>query len=105
MARSHILWRLFAAYGVLLTVSFLSLGWLLVGRMERHLLHEIQHDLEVKTLLIRNMTSGQPEADLPTLIARIAKDVSARVTIIKADGQVIADSDEQPAKMENHADR
>ena len=34
MWRSRIFWRLFGAYGILLTISFGTLGWLLIGRME-----------------------------------------------------------------------
>ena len=40
------IWRLFGAYSILLTISFGLLGWLLIGRMENHLLQEVRHDLE-----------------------------------------------------------
>lgn len=105
MWRSRIFWRLFGAYCVLLIVSFGVLGWLLIGRMERHLLQEIQQGLEGKTLFLRELVNRYDEAALQAQVVRIAKETKARITLVRADGQVVADSDEQPARMENHADR
>src|SRR5437762_1161617 len=64
MIRSRIFWRLFAAYSILLIVSFGLLGWLLV-----------------------------------------AQDTSSRITLIRADGRVLADSGERLDRIENHLDR
>jgi two-component system phosphate regulon sensor histidine kinase PhoR len=105
MWRSRILWRLFGAYSFLLAVSFGLLGWLLVSRIENHLLQEMQQGLEVKSLLLRNLVNRYDEADLPELAGRLAKETNARITLIRADGKVIADSAEQPAKMQKHDDR
>src|SRR5438067_319540 len=105
MWRSRIFWRLFGAYSILLIVSFGLLGWLLIGRMEAHLLHEIRHGLEVKTALICDLANRHDESELQSLVSRIAQETRARVTLICAGGKVLADSDEQPAKMENHGDR
>src|SRR2546426_4764785 len=105
MWRSRILWRLFGVNGALLIASFGLLGWLLIGRMENHLLQEIRHGLEVKTLLIRDLVNRHDEADLPAQTSRAAKETSARITLIRAGGNVLADSDEQPARMENHGER
>ena len=70
MWRSRIFWRLFGAYSILLTVSFGLLGWLLVDRMENHLLQEIQHGLEIKTLLIRDLVNRQDSGRGPRCAPR-----------------------------------
>lgn len=36
---------------------------------------------------------------------QLAREVGGRITVIAADGEVLADSEEDPAKMENHGDR
>jgi two-component system phosphate regulon sensor histidine kinase PhoR len=105
MWRSPIFWRLFGVYSLLLAVSFGLLGWLLIGRMENHLLQEIQKGLEVKTALIKDLVNRTSESEMQEQVARIAHDTSARITLIRAKGEVLADSHEQPEKMENHLDR
>src|SRR4051812_34621517 len=104
MWRSRIFWRLFGAYGILLFVSFGMLGWVLIGRMENHLLQEIRHGLEIKTLLLRDLVNRHGESELQEQISRLAKETSSRITLIRASGEVLADSSELPAKMENHRD-
>jgi two-component system phosphate regulon sensor histidine kinase PhoR len=105
MWRARIHWRLFAAYSILLTVSFGLLGWLLIGRMENHLLQEVQHGLEVKTLLVRDLVNRHDQSELQEHVTRLAKETHARITLIDASGAVLADSGEQPQKMENHKNR
>lgn len=105
MWRSRIFWRLFGAYGLLLIASFGLLGSLLLGRMENHLLQEIQRGLEMKTLFLRDLVTQQPASSLQQMIGRLAEEAKARITLIRADGVVLADSAEQPEKMENHLDR
>jgi two-component system phosphate regulon sensor histidine kinase PhoR len=68
-------------------------------------LREVQHGLAVKTLLIRDLVNQQDESALHGQIAHIAKNTGARITLIREGGTVLADSEEQPAKMENHKDR
>src|ERR1019366_878538 len=105
MWRSRIFWRLFSAYGILLILSFGMLGWVLIGRMERHLLQEIRHGLEIKTLFLRELVNRHDESKLQEQISLLAKETNARITLIRVTGEVLADSSEQPAKMENHRDR
>jgi two-component system, OmpR family, phosphate regulon sensor histidine kinase PhoR len=105
MWRSRIFWRLFGASSVLLIFSFGMLGWLLIGRIENHLLQEVQQGLQDKTLLVRNLVNAQREGNLQEQITRLGKETRARITLIQASGKVEADSAEKPEKMENHLDR
>jgi two-component system phosphate regulon sensor histidine kinase PhoR len=105
MWRSRIFWRLFAVYALLLIVSFSVLGWLLIQRIENHLLQEIQQGLEIKTLLVRELVNRHPEAALQAQITRVAGETGARITLIRDNGDVLADSAEEPGKMENHGER
>jgi len=105
MWRSRIFWRLFGAYTAILTVCFGVLGWLLIQRIENHLLQEIQHGLEIKTLLLRDLVSRHDESDLQAEILRVAAETNSRITLVRMNGEVVADSAEQPSKMENHRDR
>jgi two-component system phosphate regulon sensor histidine kinase PhoR len=43
--------------------------------------------------------------DLDSLVKVIGNDIKSRITIIDNDGKVLADSKENPLKMQNHSDR
>src|SRR3989442_15508279 len=105
MWRSRIFWRLFGAYSILLTFSFGTLGWLLIDRMENHLLQEIQHGLEIKTLLLRDLVNHIGEAELQEQMLRVAQETNARITLIDASGKVLADSGEKLDRIENYLNR
>src|SRR6476659_11062828 len=105
MCRSRSFWRLFGVYAALLIASFSVLGWFLIQRIENHLLQEIQHSLEIKTLLLRDLVKRHGESELQEQITRVATETNSRITLIRDNGAVLADSAERPSKMENHADR
>src|SRR5262245_4644595 len=105
MWRSRIFWRLFLTFSVLLTIAIGLLGWLLVGRIQTHLLDEIQANLELKTLLIRDLVVRQTKEEWQETVSRLAREAKGRITLIAADGIVLADSSEAPEMMENHKDR
>jgi len=83
----------------------LSLVGLYVDRQERTaLVQQALSRLEAETSLIsREAAAARLEGDAWS--RRIGERAKARVTVIAADGRVLADSDEVSARMENHADR
>ncbi len=105
MWRSHIFWRLFGAYCVLLALSLVFLGWVLISRMESHLLDEIRLDLEAKTIFVNELTASRKADEWQQTMFRLGKDTRTRISLIADDGKVLADSDELPEQMENHLDR
>src|SRR5438046_1049020 len=105
MWQSRIFWRLFGAYSLVVTLALGFLGWLLIGRIETHLLEEVRHHLEMKTLLLRVLVEDRTPLQLQKMATRLAGDMNARITLIATDGLVLADSSENPGTMENHKDR
>jgi two-component system phosphate regulon sensor histidine kinase PhoR len=104
MVRSRIFWRLFAAYGLLMAVALGLVGWLIQQRVEAHLVSEIQRNLAADVQLARDLVTVQPQsaAQQAAQVQRLAEITQARITLIAADGVVIADSAEDPARMDNH---
>src|SRR5437868_879201 len=51
------------------------------------------------------LESGAARSDLDALAKRLGKDTGTRVTIMRADGTVIGDSDADPSLLENHSER
>ena len=105
MWRSRFFWRMFGAYSLLFFVAFVFLGWFLIGRIEKHLLRDKQNTLELKSSLVRDLVNRFTEAELQSQTSRLAGDINARITLIRADGVVIAESAERLEKLDNHGYR
>src|SRR5262249_20488405 len=108
MWRSRMFWRLFGTYGVLLLAAIALLGAVLASRIERHYQRQINDRLLTRALLVREIVENWPADQVDRLqerMQRIGKEIAARITLIRADGQVVADSNEDPQKMESHANR
>ena len=108
MWRSRIFWRIFGTYGVLLVAAIGLLGILVVGRVERHFLQQIEGSLRIKAILVREAVAGQSAshaAQLQSRMMALRREIATRITLLADDGRVLADSEEDPQRMENHADR
>src|SRR5262249_43200854 len=107
MVHSRIFWRLFGAYSLLLALALGSLGWAVAGRIEARLLDDIRHNLEIKTVLLRDQVTalGLGSSGLQKKITKLGRETESRITVIADDGRVLADSHEDPAHMENHGTR
>jgi two-component system, OmpR family, phosphate regulon sensor histidine kinase PhoR len=51
---------------------------------------------------IRGYLERDQAAEMDAYVKRISRDIQARVTVIAADGKVLADSERDPGQMENH---
>src|SRR5437868_4457613 len=99
MWHSRMFWRLFGTYGVLWLAAIGVLGWVIVGRVETQYLGQIEDSLRTKAVLLREITRGRPAAEAPFLQARIEalkQEITTRITLLAADGTVLADSERDP---------
>ena len=109
MLRSRFLGKLYASYATLILVTAAAVG-LLVGRwIETDSLREMHEALEARATLLRAVAwpalAGQSDPRFQKEIQGLGKAIGTRLTVIRADGVVIADSEEDPARMDNHANR
>ncbi len=109
MARSRLLWKLYAGYAVLIVICTTVIGGLTAARMEKNTLSDIRHVLEVQAVYLRSMIersrAGEDGNAFQEMIAPLASKLDTRITIIDADGKVLADSERDPATMDNHGTR
>src|SRR5690348_12791580 len=108
MWRSRMFWRLALSYTLLLLAAVGLLGVAALGRVERHFLDQAEDGLRAKAGLVREAVRGVPAGDAKALRERVrtlGAAAGTRVTLLAPDGRVLADSDEDPARMENHAGR
>ena len=109
MIRSRILWKLFAGYVVLISLSTVIVGILVSKQVEKETLKEIEQSLNVRATLLRGMAldifSVSSKKKHQERIKSLGKVTNTRFTIIRLDGTVLADSQEDPKSMDNHANR
>src|SRR5262249_13760007 len=100
-------WRLFLIFGGLLCISIGPLGFVIVHRVESSYLEQIEGSLRSKAILVREVILDRPTqpANLQQQIHDLGKETGARITLIRADGLVLADSHRNPRTMDNHGDR
>ena len=109
MLRSRILWKLFAGYVILILLSTIVVGVLVSKQVEEQTLLEIERSLDVRATLLRGLAlelfSVSPHKNVQERIRSLGKKTNTRFTIIRLDGTVLADSEEDPKTMDNHASR
>jgi two-component system phosphate regulon sensor histidine kinase PhoR len=108
MWRSRIFWRLSASYTLLLLAAIGLLGVAVLNRAERQFLARTEDGLRTTAVLTREAIRGMPAGDaagLQNRAAALGAAAGIRVTVLAPDGRVLADSDEEVARMENHEAR
>lgn len=109
MLHSRFLWKLYAGYVALIVLATAMVGWLVASRMESETVHEIDRQLEVEALLLRDIAinawqNGETER-LRERLEALGDQIDTRLTVIRADGVVVGDSDKDPSNMDNHGTR
>jgi len=88
----------FICLGLIGTITSLSL--------KRFYQHRIARELETTALLVKNILKGNIEINsIHRSVVELSSQIRARITVIDSEGKVLADSDEDPGKMENHKNR
>ena len=109
MARRRLLWKLYPAYVLLLALCVLGVTGYALRSVRQFYYAQVTDDLEARARLIRPQVAeklrGGELAPLAAAAEELGRLAKARVTIIAADGRVLADSEEDPAAMDSHADR
>ncbi len=109
MRRKRLLWQLYPYFFLTSLLSILFASWLAVRTLHRFYVEQVAADLEARAKLTRNEMAPLLDADDRSTIDKFCKDLGAdsntRITVILPSGEVIADSQEVPARMDNHGDR
>ena len=106
---SRLLWKINLIFLAIVLVSALLVGIFSARRIRQTTLDEVRENLKVRTALVAEfatplLTAGR-EKELREKIRALGRECGTRLTIILADGRVAADSEKDPAAMDNHSDR
>src|SRR5690554_3999538 len=86
-------WKLTGAFLLIIALLVSLVGLYLLEWTEERYLKSISDDLRRESRAIARFVQDAPPQDTPKLIAWAGRDLGHRITIIKPDGTVIADSE------------
>jgi len=106
MLSSRLLWRLYAGYVVIILAAMTTLGLLLTRSVERDFDAQIRRSLQAEAMLLHDVAIDHVGAPGDSTFQRrvwvLGERTESRLTVVRADGVVVADSQEDPATMDNH---
>ncbi|MGA2171801.1 MAG: ATP-binding protein [Sedimentisphaerales bacterium] len=109
MARKRLLWQLYLPHLIITILALVLLSWYASYSFRWFYYDEVAQNLKSRTQLagqdILTVLSQKKFDEVDQLCKSLGQAAGVRLTIILPDGQVVGDSDQQPGRMENHADR
>ncbi len=106
---SRLLWKIYASYSALILALAVVVGLLISKSAINDTLDEIRQSLEYQAIFLRDLSiptlQGEPDALFQERVRNLGADIDTRLTVIDASGVVLADSDGNPARMDNHGSR
>jgi two-component system phosphate regulon sensor histidine kinase PhoR len=109
MPRLRFLWKLYAGYAVVILITAILVSVLSIRGFERDLTLEIQDSLHSEALLLHDIAlpyvDSPPDSAFQHRVWALGAHADTRLTVIAADGRVLADSREDPAVMDNQRTR
>ncbi|MFO0865200.1 MAG: ATP-binding protein [Gemmataceae bacterium] len=107
MTRLTIFWQLFLAAGFIIVFSLALFGIVVATQSEKNEQKAIETELAVKAELVREAVRGRNAGQNAELAQRLRHlpMLEARLTLIDAKGGVLFETDTDPARMDNHAER
>lgn len=103
--RSRIFIKLMAAFLLVIGAATIILDFSIRRAWENSLRAQIETSLLEKTKLLAQRVESEKGHSLQQIAREVAEASNARATIINSSGKVLADSEADPATMENHATR
>jgi len=103
--KSRIFTKLLLSFLVVIAVATATLDFTLRRAWERSLQAEITQELTDKVHLFAQRIQNDHSVPLAVMVGQESQAAKARATVITKTGLVLADSEADPDKMENHATR
>ncbi|ABW67735.1 sensor histidine kinase [Desulfosudis oleivorans] len=105
--RKKILHQIYPTYLVVTFGSLFVVIWFVFHTLNGLFLDETRRDLTARAELIKHhiKATGLTEPALDAWCKTAGSAAKTRITLVLPSGRVVADSEEDPARMENHTDR
>jgi two-component system, OmpR family, phosphate regulon sensor histidine kinase PhoR len=101
--KNRIFFKLLAVFLIVIAATAAILDVMIGNAWEASLRNEVVRNLTQKTLLFAHRVDTDRTHPLAEIAAQEGQAAGARATVIDASGRVLADSESNPAEMENHS--
>jgi two-component system phosphate regulon sensor histidine kinase PhoR len=102
-------WKVYAGIVSLVLGTTALLGFLVSRRIERDALEDLERSLRAKAALLADLAvpslAGDQDPALQERLRRLGDEIGTRLTVVGTDGAVLADSHEEPSRMDDHGNR
>ncbi|HBC87987.1 MAG TPA: PAS domain-containing sensor histidine kinase [Lentisphaeria bacterium] len=109
MARKTIFYHILPYYLLVIVLTLFTSAWYTTVLLKKFYFKHVQEELEIRCSLVEkdvaDLMASSDYNGLDLFCKKFYKANNSRLTVIAPDGKVLADSIEDPAKMENHAGR
>ena len=109
MAKKRIFWQLFPSYLLITFTALLTVGGYASNSLREFYYDRTAEDLKARAWMSERQVARKKFSFNPSSLNSLSRDLGiktiTRITIIDLSGQVLGDSDEEPSRMDNHADR
>lgn len=102
MVKLGFTFKIFLSYIVIVLVISLSFGIFSTIALRKYYIHSIEERLATNAMLVRDLLHER-SLSLDRDVKELGREIGERITIIDKKGRVLADSEEDPLLMENHA--
>jgi two-component system phosphate regulon sensor histidine kinase PhoR len=100
--------NLFVSYAAILLATGGLIAWQVQERLAQGLRRELQRSLETYCVLVEPLALRLLDAEparVQAELARLRAERDVRVTLVQPDGTVVADSQADPGRLDNHSQR
>lgn len=111
LANPSLLRRLFIRYVFIILTLTIIVGALVSRQTTENTLQEIHHSLFIRAQFLAELAkpalqqAAQDTGTIQKTVVELGKKTQSRLTLISQDGTVLADSQQSPLSMDNHANR
>ena len=109
MKPRRLLWQLYPSYLLITLISLAAIGWYAFSSMRQFHYEQVADDLRASAHIIEKQILSCYQANgtsgLDNLCKALGTEGRRRITVIETSGKVLADSQEDPHRMDNHSDR
>ncbi len=109
MSRKRLIWQIYQPFLLIVLLALLAVTWVHSRALDAFYAQETRRDLEARARLVaaqvREQLATQDYVSLVILARELGELSQTRLTFILPSGEVVGDSQEDPGRMDNHADR
>jgi len=107
--KNRIVWKFFSAFAALIVIVVLVLNFFISSRLSDDFEHRLSEQLRDDAILVGELLRADVyesnQDDIQQRTVRLAGKLDLRITVVDAQGWVLADSETEPFSMANHGDR